>query len=139
MGGGSQLLSCVVVQERLEREYNLDLIITAPSVVYRCRTTDGEEHIVSSPSELPDPAIRESILEPYCRMEMIVPKDFVGPVMELANERRGEYQKMQYLTEDRVTLVYNMPLGEVVTDFFDQLKSRSRGYASMEYSLMDYR
>ncbi|CAD7695558.1 unnamed protein product [Ostreobium quekettii] len=133
------LLHMEIVQERLEREYGIDLIITAPSVVYRCRVAGGEERIVSNPAELPEPVAREAILEPFCRMEMIVPKDFVGPVMELASDRRGEYQKMQYLTEDRVTLVYILPLAEVITDFFDQLKSRTRGYASMEYSLLDYR
>ncbi|GAB4820181.1 hypothetical protein N2152v2_007227 [Parachlorella kessleri] len=133
------LLHMEIVQERLEREYDLDLITTAPTVVYRCLTTEGQEVVVDCPSKLPDPSKRESISEPYCRLEMITPKEFVGAIMELAQERRGEYVDMQYLTEARTTLVYNMPLAEVVTDFFDQLKSRSKGYASMEYSMTGYR
>lgn len=123
----------------MEREYNIDLIVTAPTVVYRCRLVGGEEISVSNPSELPDPTRREAILEPYCRMEIISPSDYVGALMELCQDRRGEYEGMQYLTENRTTLVYSMPLAEVVTDFFDVLKSKSRGYASMEYSLQEFR
>ena len=133
------LLHMEIVQERLEREYNLELITTAPTVVFRCVTVDGTEHIVDCPSKLPDATQREEVSEPYVRMEIITPKDFVGPVMELAQQRRGEYVDMAYLTETRTTLVYNMPLAEVVTDFFDALKSRTRGYASMEYSIIGYR
>ena len=133
------LLHMEIVQERLEREYDLDLITTAPTVVFKCTTTDGEEHVVDCPSKLPEPAKRESVSEPYVRMEIITPKEFVGPIMELAQSRRGEYIDMTYLTETRTTLVYSMPLAEVVTDFFDVLKSRSRGYASMEYSLTGYK
>lgn len=133
------LLHMEIVQERLEREYDLDLITTAPTVVFKCITTDGEEHIVDCPSKLPEPGRREEVQEPYCRMEIITPKEYVGTIMELAQSRRGEYVDMTYLTETRTTLVYNMPLAEVVTDFFDALKSRSRGYASMEYSVSGYR
>lgn len=133
------LLHMEIVQERLEREYDLDLITTAPTVVFRCETTDGREVVVDCPSKLPDASKRESVSEPYVRLEVITPKEFVGSIMELAQSRRGEYVDMQYLTEARTTLVYNMPLAEVVTDFFDALKSRSRGYASMEYSLTGYR
>lgn len=132
------LLHMEIVQERLEREYNLDLIITAPTVVFKCVTNDGKEHIVDCPSKLPDPNQRDHISEPYVRVEIITPKEFVGSIMELAQQRRGEYVDMTYLTETRTTLVYNMPLAEVVTDFFDQLKSRSKGYASMEYKITGY-
>jgi GTP-binding protein LepA len=133
------LLHMEIVQERLEREYDLDLITTAPTVVFRCVTTDGEEHVVDCPSKLPDAGRRASVSEPYVRLEMITPKEYVGTIMELAQTRRGEYVDMTYLTETRTTLVYDMPLAEVVTDYFDVLKSRSRGYASMEYKLTGYR
>ena len=133
------LLHMEIVQERLEREYDLDLITTAPTVVFKCMTTDGKEYIVDCPSKLPEAGRRESVSEPYVRVEMITPKEYVGSIMELAQTRRGEYVDMTYLTETRTTLVYNMPLAEVVTDFFDQLKSRSKGYASMEYSVQGYR
>jgi GTP-binding protein LepA len=133
------LLHMEIVQERLEREYDLDLITTAPTVVFKAIDTAGNEHIVDCPSKLPPGNKLDSISEPYVRLEIITPKDYVGAIMELAQQRRGEYVDMQYLTETRTTLVYNMPLAEVVTDFFDALKSRSRGYASMEYSLTGYR
>jgi elongation factor 4 len=132
------LLHMEIVQERLEREYNLDLITTAPTVVFKCVTNDGKEHIVDCPSKLPDPNSRDHISEPYVRLEMITPKEYVGSIMELAQQRRGEYVDMTYLTETRTTLVYTMPLAEVVTDFFDQLKSRTKGYASMEYKITGY-
>jgi len=133
------LLHMDVVQERLEREFDMDLIITAPTVVYKCMKTDGEMITVRNAAEMPEPQRREYIEEPYCKMEMITPKEYVGPLIDLAQTRRGELVNMTYLTEERTSLVYNMPLAEVVTDFFDELKSRSRGYASMEYSLTDYR
>ena len=133
------LLHMEIVQERLEREYDLELITTAPTVVFKCLTMDGVEHIVDCPSKLPESGRRQSVSEPYVRLEMITPKDYVGTIMELAQTRRGEYVDMTYLTETRTTLVYNMPLAEVVTDFFDQLKSRTKGYASMEYKLTGYR
>ncbi len=133
------LLHMEIVQERLEREYNLDLIVTAPSVVFRVRLIDGSIIEVDNPTELPDPQEREAIAEPIVRMEIIVPEDYVGPVMELCETRRGNFQDMRYLAMGRTTLVYELPLAEVITDFFDQLKSRTRGYASMDYQLLDYR
>lgn len=133
------LLHMEIVQERLEREYNLDLIVTAPSVVYRVTTTKDEVLVIDNPSHLPEPHHREKIEEPYVQVEMIAPENFVGTLMELAQSRRGIFKDMKYLTQGRTTLVYEIPLAEVVTDFFDQMKSRSRGYASMEYHLIGYR
>ncbi|MBF2017632.1 MAG: elongation factor 4 [Rivularia sp. T60_A2020_040] len=133
------LLHMEIVQERLEREYNLDLIITAPSVVYRVITNKGEEVYIDNPSNLPSPNEREKIEEPYVKVEMITPETYVGTLMELSQGRRGIFKDMKYLTQGRTTLTYELPLAEVVTDFFDQMKSRSRGYASMEYQLIGYR
>ncbi|MEM9217422.1 MAG: translation elongation factor 4 [Cyanobacteria bacterium P01_F01_bin.150] len=133
------LLHMEIVQERLEREYNLDLITTAPSVIYKVTTIEGETLYIDNPAQLPDPQYREKIEEPYVKVEMIVPEEFVGTLMELSQDRRGEFKDMKYLTQGRTTLVYEIPLAEVVTDFFDQMKSRSRGYASMEYQLVGYR
>jgi GTP-binding protein LepA len=133
------LLHMEIVQERLEREYDLDLIITAPSVIYQVTSIKGEVTMVDNPSELIDPQHREKIEEPYVQVEMITPEEFVGTLMELGQSRRGEFKDMRYLTPGRTTLVYDLPLAEVVTDFFDQMKSRSRGYASMEYHLIGYR
>jgi GTP-binding protein LepA len=132
------LLHMEIVQERLEREYNLDLIITAPSVIYRVTLIDGEIIYIDNPSALPDPQKREKIEEPYVQVEIITPENYVGTLMELAQSRRGNFKDMKYLTPTRTTLVYELPLAEVVTDFFDQMKSRSRGYASMEYQLIGY-
>jgi GTP-binding protein LepA len=133
------LLHMEIVQERLEREYNLDLITTAPSVVYRVTTNTGEVLQIDNPSRLPEPQYREKIEEPYVQVDMITPEEFVGPLMELSQSRRGVFKDMKYLTPGRTTLIYELPLAEVATDFFDQLKSRSRGYASMEYQLIGYR
>ncbi|TBR61084.1 elongation factor 4 [Mastigocladus laminosus UU774] len=133
------LLHMEIVQERLEREYNLDLIITAPSVVYRVTTNKGEVLYIDNPSHLPSPNEREKIEEPYVKVEMITPEIYVGTLMELSQNRRGVFKDMKYLTQGRTTLTYELPLAEVVTDFFDQMKSRSRGYASMEYHLIGYR
>lgn len=133
------LLHMEIVQERLEREYNLDLIITAPSVVYKVITNKGEELYIDNPSHLPAPNERERMEEPYVKVEMITPETYVGTLMELAQNRRGVFKDMKYLTQGRTTLTYEIPLAEVVTDFFDQMKSRSRGYASMEYHLIGYR
>lgn len=133
------LLHMEIVQERLEREYNLDLIITAPSVVYQVTTIKGEVLYVDNPSHLPSPNEREKIEEPYVKVDMITPEAYVGTLMELCQNRRGVFKDMKYLTQGRTTLTYELPLAEVVTDFFDQLKSRSRGYASMEYHLIGYR
>ncbi|MBD0303840.1 MAG: elongation factor 4, partial [Tolypothrix sp. T3-bin4] len=133
------LLHMEIVQERLEREYNLDLITTAPSVVYKVTTLSGESFEIDNPSTLPPPQEREKIEEPYVQVEMITPETYVGTLMELCQNRRGVFKDMKYLTQGRTTLIYELPLAEVVTDFFDQLKSRSRGYASMEYHLIGYR
>jgi GTP-binding protein LepA len=133
------LLHMEIVQERLEREYDLDLITTAPSVIYRVTKIDGEVMYIDNPSLLPDPQYREKIEEPYVQVDMITPEEFVGPLMELSQSRRGEFKDMKYLTKGRTTLIYEIPLAEVVTDFFDQMKSRSRGYASMEYQFIGYR
>jgi len=133
------LLHMEVVQERLEREYDLDLVTTAPSVVYRVTKTDGEVLEVQNPADLPSAQVREMIEEPYVRVEAITPQEYVGTLMELCQGRRGVFVDMRYLTPNRTSLVYEVPLAEVITDFFDQLKSRSRGYASMEYKLIGYR
>jgi len=133
------LLHMEIVQERLEREYDLDLIVTAPSVVYKVNLIDGESLMVDNPATLPDPQRRETIEEPYVRMEIYAPNEYNGTLMGLCQERRGEYVDMKYITTDRVTLIYELPLAEVVTDFFDQMKSRTKGYASMEYHLIGYR
>ena len=133
------LLHMEIVQERLEREYNLDLITTAPSVIYRVTTIQGEVLEIDNPSTLPDPQAREKIEEPYVQLDMITPEDYVGALMELCQSRRGEFKDMKYLAQGRTTLIYEVPLAEVVTDFFDQMKSRSKGYASMEYHLIGYR
>jgi GTP-binding protein LepA len=133
------LLHMEIVQERLEREYNLDLITTAPSVVYRVTTAKGEVLLIDNPSKLPDPQHRESIEEPYVQVDMITPEEYIGTLMELSQSRRGVFKDMKYLTPGRTTLIYELPLAEVATDFFDQMKSRSRGYASMEYKLIGYR
>ncbi|MEM6519660.1 MAG: translation elongation factor 4 [Cyanobacteria bacterium P01_C01_bin.70] len=133
------LLHMEIVQERLEREYDLDLITTAPSVIYKVTLIDGTVVEIDNPSTLPPPQERESIAEPYVRVEMLTPEEFVGSLMELCQSRRGDFKDMKYLAQSRTALVYELPLAEVVTDFFDQLKSRSKGYASMEYHLIDYR
>ncbi len=133
------LLHMEIVQERLEREYDLDLIVTAPSVIYQVNMLDGEVVLVDNPATLPDPQKRESIEEPYVRIEIYAPNDYNGTLMGLCQDRRGDFVDMKFITTDRVTLVYEIPLAEVVTDFFDQMKSRTKGYASMEYHLIGYR
>ena len=133
------LLHMEIVQERLEREYNLNLIVTAPSVVYQVTTIKGEVLTIDNPSHLPDPQYRDKIEEPYVQVEMLSPETYVGTLMELSQNRRGVFKDMKYLSQGRTTLIYELPLAEVVTDFFDQMKSRSRGYASMEYHLIGYR
>jgi GTP-binding protein LepA len=127
-----------VVQERLEREYNLSLITTAPSVVYRVKKTNGEEIWVDNPAKLPDQTLIEKIEEPFIKLTVHMPSEYVGAVMSLLNERRGFQVKMDYITSDRVTLIYEMPLNEMVFDFFDKLKSSTKGYASMDYELSGY-
>ncbi len=133
------LLHMEVAQERLEREYNLTLIATAPSVVYKVTDTNGKIIEVDNPALLPDPTKREKIEEPYVALHIFVPNDYVGAVMELCQGRRGTFKDMKYLDSVRVQLSYEIPLAEIITDFFDTLKSRSKGYASMDYDLIGYR
>ena len=133
------LLHMEIVQERLEREYDLDLIVTAPSVIYQVNMLDGSIQMIDNPATLPEPQARASIAEPYVKLEIYAPNSYNGALMELCQERRGAFIDMKYITTDRVALHYEMPLAEVVTDFFDQMKSRTKGYASMEYSLIGYR
>ena len=132
------LLHMDVIQERLEREYNLTLITTAPSVIYKAYKTDGEVLDIDNPSKLPTPQEIDHIDEPYVKATVIVPKDYVGTVMELSQEKRGEYQDMKYLDENRVMITYNIPLSEIIYDYFDRLKSSTRGYASLDYELIGY-
>ena len=132
------LLHMDVVQERLEREYNLNLITTAPSVVYKVSKTNGEVLMVDNPSRLPDLTQILKIEEPYIRLTVHMPAEYVGVVMALCNDRRGMQEKLDYVTKDRVALIYNMPLNEMVFDFYDRLKSSTKGYASMDYELTDY-
>src|ERR687898_1297383 len=131
------LLHMEIVRERLEREFDLDLLVTAPNVAYRVLTKDGREFEVHNPAEMP--ADLEEVEEPYIRASIIVPKEFVGTVMELATERRGRFDHMEYLSEERAVLIYELPLAEVVVDFYDQLKSRTRGYASFDYDIVGFR
>lgn len=133
------LLHMEVIQERLEREYNLALITTAPSVVYHVHTTAGEMIEIDNPSKMPETGKIERIEEPYVKASIIVPKDYVGAVMELSQEKRGVFIDMQYLDQNRVTLIYEIPLTEIVYDFFDRLKSSTKGYASFDYELIGYR
>ena len=133
------LLHMEIVQERLEREYDLDLITTAPSVVYKVVLLDGEELMIDNPSKMPAPQERDHIEEPFVQVDIITPESYVGALMELCQTRRGTFKDMKYLTEERTTLIYEIPLAEVVTDFFDQMKSRTKGYASMEYQFIGYR
>ncbi len=133
------LLHMEIIQERLEREYNLNLITTAPSVVYRVTKTDGTILMVENPAKLPEPTYREKIEEPFVAASILVPNEFVGPLMELAQGRRGVFVDMKYVDTRRVMLHYELPLAEIITDFFDQLKSRSKGYASLDYHFHEYR
>ena len=133
------LLHLEIIQERLEREYNLDLVTTAPGVVYRVHKTNGEMIELTNPSNLPDPSEIEYMEEPFVSAEIMVTKDFVGPIMQLCQERRGIYISMEYMEETRALLKYEMPLNEIIYDFFDVLKSRSRGYASFDYEMKEYK
>ncbi len=132
------LLHLEIIQERLEREFNLDLVTTAPSVIYKVYLTDGTDFEISNPSNMPDPAKILKMEEPIVKAEIILPKDYIGSIMELCQQRRGEYISMEYLDDTRAMLIYHMPLNEIIYDFFDVLKSRSRGYASFDYSLIGY-
>jgi GTP-binding protein LepA len=132
------LLHMEIVRERLEREFDLDLLVTAPNVAYRVKRPTADEWLeVHNPSEMPNEV--EQVEEPFIKASVIVPKDYVGAVMELCNDRRGRFEQMEYLSESRVHLVYDLPLAEVVIDFYDQLKSRTRGYASFDYDLSGFR
>jgi GTP-binding protein LepA len=131
------LLHMEIVRERLEREFDLDLLVTAPTVAYQVRTPDGEVVEVHNPAEMPPE--REAVEEPYIRASVIVPREYVGAVMELCTDRRGRFDHMEYLSEDRVLLAYELPLAEIVFDFYDQLKSRTRGYASFDYDVVGFR
>ena len=132
------LLHMEIIQERLEREYNLDLITTAPSVIYKVTLTDGTVQYIDNPTNYPDPSVLASAEEPMVKADILVPSEFVGNVMDLCQDRRGTFKDMQYLDDTRVTLKYELPLNEIVYDFFDALKSRTRGYASFDYELMGY-
>ncbi|PIQ25157.1 elongation factor 4 [bacterium (Candidatus Blackallbacteria) CG17_big_fil_post_rev_8_21_14_2_50_48_46] len=133
------LLHMEIIQERLEREYDLALIATAPSVVYEVTTTQGEVLMIDNPQKMPLPQHTESMKEPYVKVTIIAPKDYVGPMMDLAQSRRGLFISMDYPTPDRVVMIYEMPLNEMMADFFDQLKSRSSGYASLDYEMIGVR
>ncbi|MGX4645122.1 translation elongation factor 4 [Holzapfeliella sp. JNUCC 80] len=133
------LLHMDVIQERLEREFGLELIMTAPSVDYHTKLQNGEGKTVANPADMPDPSDIREIQEPYVKAEIMVPNDYVGPVMELAQRKRGNFITMDYLDANRVNVIYEIPLSEIVFDFFDELKSNTRGYASLDYELCGYR
>ena len=132
------LLHLEIIQERLEREYNLDLVTTAPGVIYKGHKTTGEVMDLTNPSNLPDPSTIEYMEEPMVKAEIMVTTEFIGPIMDLCQERRGQYQGMEYMETTRALLTYHMPLNEIIYDFFDALKSRSRGYASFDYEMIGY-
>ncbi len=133
------LLHMEIIQERIEREFNIDIITTAPSVIYKVTLTSGEEMHIDNPSKMPDPQVIEFIEEPYVKASIMVPNDYVGAVMEICQRKRGNYLDMTYLDANRVTLTYEIPLSEIVYDFFDQLKSSTKGYASFDYELIGYK
>ena len=132
------LLHLEIIQERLEREYNLDLVTTAPSVIYKVHKTDGTVIDLTNPSNLPDPSEIDYMEEPLVKAEIMVTTDYIGPIMELCQQRRGQYQGMEYMETTRAMLHYHLPLNEIIYDFFDALKSRSKGYASFDYELLGY-
>ena len=133
------LLHMDVVQERLEQEFGMDLIMTAPSVDYHAIMNDGSTNLIDNPADLPDAGEYKEVQEPYVKAEVMVPNDFVGPVMELCQRKRGEFVTMDYLDKYRVNVIYNMPLAEIIYDFFDELKSSTKGYASLDYEITGYR
>lgn len=133
------LLHMEIIQERIEREFKIDLITTAPSVIYKVYLTNGEDFIVDNPSNMPDPQTIDRVEEPFVKAAIMVPNDYVGAVMEICQGKRGTFIDMQYLDETRVTLTYEIPLSEIVYDFFDQLKSNTKGYASFDYELIGYK
>jgi GTP-binding protein LepA len=128
-----------IIQERLEREFEARLITTAPSVIYKVSTVTGEDLIIDNPSKLPDPTRIQAIREPYVRLEVHVPNDYVGAVLALCEEKRGIQKNIAYITSTRVVITYEMPFAEVMYDFFDKLKSSTKGYASLDYEVIDYR
>ncbi len=128
-----------IVQERLEREYDLDIIFTAPSVAYRVRRTDGTEFIIDSPADLPDPTEIAHVEEPWCELHVFTPADYIGPIMDLVTKRRGEVKNQAWLDSKRLELTFNIPLAEIIVDFYNELKARTKGYASMDYTLDGYR
>lgn len=133
------LLHMDVIQERLEREFNLDLIMTAPSVIYQVTKTDGSEIVIDNPSTLPDSSEVDQIFEPYVKATIMVPNDYVGAVMELCERKRGDFVTMDYLDQNRVNVIYELPMAEIIFDFFDALKSNTKGYASLDYEVMGYK
>ncbi|MBC1663443.1 elongation factor 4 [Listeria welshimeri] len=133
------LLHMEIIQERIEREFNIDLITTAPSVIYHVNLTDESNIVVDNPADMPEPGVIESVEEPYVKATVMVPNDYVGAVMELAQNKRGNFITMEYLDDIRVSIVYEIPLSEIVYDFFDQLKSSTKGYASFDYELIGYK
>lgn len=133
------LLHMDVIQERLEREFNLDLIMTAPSVIYRVTKTDGSEIVIDNPSTLPDSSEVDQIFEPYVKATIMVPNDYVGAVMELCERKRGDFVTMDYLDQNRVNVIYELPMAEIIFDFFDALKSNTKGYASLDYEVIGYK
>ncbi|MDP3045351.1 MAG: elongation factor 4, partial [Bacillota bacterium] len=133
------LLHMEIVQERLEREYGLELVTTAPSVLYRVTKLDGEIEEIQNPSQMPGAGLIEKMEEPFVKANIMMPKDFVGPVMELCQDRRGNFINMEYISTQRVLITYEMPLSEIIFDFFDRLKSSTRGYASLDYEVVGYR
>jgi GTP-binding protein LepA len=133
------LLHMEIIRERLEREYDLTLLVTAPNVEYKITRTDGTTLVLDNPADMPPPDKIRSIEEPWMEISVVTPTRYIGPIMEMVSSRRGVYKKMDYLDEDRVVLVYQIPLGELIVDFYDQLKSRTQGYASLDYQLAEYR
>ena len=127
-----------IIQERLEREYNLDLVTTAPSVIYKVYKTNGDVIDLTNPTNLPDPSEIDYMEEPVVKAEIMVTSEYIGSIMDLCQERRGVYEGMEYIEETRAVLRYRLPLNEIIYDFFDALKSRSRGYASFDYELAGY-
>lgn len=133
------LLHMEIIQERIEREFNIDLITTAPSVIYHVHMTDGEVLNIDNPAMMPDPQKIEYVEEPYVKATVMVPNDYVGAVMEICQQKRGNFMTMDYLDNSRVSIIYELPLAEIVYDFFDQLKSGTKGYASFDYELIGYK
>jgi GTP-binding protein LepA len=128
-----------IVEERLEREFDLNLVVTTPSVIYKITKTTGEEVDIDNPMRLPNPAEIDEAKEPYVRAYIITPKESIGNVLELSESRRGAYVSTEYLDEDRAQIVYDLPLSEIIVDFYDRVKSITRGYGSLDYELLDYR